>query len=160
MKVRSGIPDYRRKGEVEDTVSTHMSDVPAVEGPDGITQVIRPAAVVPELAARKILIALAAQDVRNGGVWRSQPNLWSLFDSPWASPVDPGAAKLLGTIYLAYGTPTKYEITIYRVQVTRFATDSDWTVEMITDEALAYGNLCLSECPRAELADPPAPFRF
>lgn len=137
-----------------------MSDIPAVEGPDGIMQVIRPAAVVPELAARKILIELAAQDVRNGGIWRSQPNLWSLFHAPWASPVDPGDAKLLGTIHLAYGTPTKYEITVYRVQVTRFATDRGWTVELLTDEALAHGNLSLRECPRAELADPPAPFRF
>lgn len=137
-----------------------MSDVPAVQGPDGISQVIRPAAVVPELAARKILIELAAEDVRNGGVWRSQPNLWSLYDRPWSSPVDPGDALLLGTIHLAYGTPTKYEITIYRVQVTKVGTANGWSVEGITDEALAHGNLTLGQCPRAELADPPAPFRF
>lgn len=142
-------------------MSAHMSDMPAVRGPGGtISQVIRPAAVVPETAARRILIALAEQDVRNGGVWQSQPNQWSLYDQPWSSPVEPGNAVLIGTIHLAYGTPTKYEITIYRVQVTSHGTAQGWSVEYISDEALSHGGLTLAECPRAELVDPPAPFRF
>lgn len=137
-----------------------MSDAPAIEGPDGISQVIRPAAVVPEVAARKILIQIAVRDVRNGGEWRSQPNLWSLYDMPWPSPSDQGEAQLLGTIHLAYGTPTKYEITLYRVQITKYGTQQGWTVQSVTDEALSFGGLTLAECPRAELANVPAPFRF
>lgn len=137
-----------------------MSDAPAVEGPNGISQVIRPAAVVPEIAARKILVQLAVHDVRNGGRWKSQPNMWSLYDRPWLNPLEPGSSQMIGVIHIAYGAPTKYEITLYRVQVTKYGTDLGWTVESVTDEALAHGSLTLMECPRADLASVPQPFRF
>ncbi|PID53431.1 MAG: hypothetical protein CSB46_08110 [Micrococcales bacterium] len=137
-----------------------MSRVAAVEGPDGVTQVIRPAAVIPETSARRILVEIALRDVRNGGVWKSQPNQWSMYDQPWQSPTDPGPAQLVGTIHLAYGTPTKYEITLYRVTVTRYGTDTGWNVETVTDAALEFGDLTLAECPRAELAEPPPPFTW
>jgi hypothetical protein len=137
-----------------------MSEVPAVEGTEGISQVIRPAAVIPENAARRILVQVAIRDVRNGGVWQSQPNRWSMYDRPWVSAADAGKATLIGTIHLAYGTPTKYEITVYRVQVTKYGTDQGWNVQSVTDEALVFGDLTLAQCPRAELADTPPPFRF
>ena len=60
----------------------------------------------------------------------------------------------------AYGTPTRYEITLYRVTVTQFGHDNGWTVELLCDEALGYGGLTLGECPRAALNAPPKPFRF
>ena len=141
-------------------MGSQMSDVPAVEGPDGVIQAIRPAAVVPETSARRILIQIASRDVRNGGVWQSQPNRWTLYDRPWVSATNPGKATLIGSIYLAYGTPTKYEITVYRVQVTKYGTDQGWDVRSVTDEALAFGDLTLAQCPRAELADIPLPFKL
>ena len=61
---------------------------------------------------------------------------------------------------VAYGTPTKYEITLYRVTITRFGQDNGWSVELLSDEALGYGGLTLAECPRAALNAPPKPFRF
>lgn len=125
-----------------------------------ISEVIRPAAVVPEESARAILVELALQDVLNGGVWQSEPNVWSRYDRPWRAPSQPGDAELIGSIQVAYGTPTKYEITIYRVTVTRFGTQNDWTVESLTDDALQFGNLTLDDCPRATLAPPPKPFRY
>ncbi len=61
---------------------------------------------------------------------------------------------------MAYGTPTKYEITIYRITVTVAGVEAGWTVESLTDEALAFGGLTLAACPRARLSDPPKPFRY
>ena len=125
-----------------------------------VTEVIRPAAIIPEEAAREILVELSLRDVRNGGVWRSDPSRWALYDSPWPNPADQGQAQLVGTIQVAYSTPTKYEITIYRATVTRVGTDLGWRVISLCDEALGFGRLDLATCPRAALIDPPKPFRF
>jgi hypothetical protein len=128
---------------------------------DGVvSEVIRPAAIIPEGSARAILLELAIRDVRNGGVWECQPSLWSRFDTPWTEVLDPGRAQALGTVQVAYGTPTRYEITIYRVTVTCFGTAQGWDVESLCDEALGYGGLKLADCPRATLLAPPKPFRF
>ena len=125
-----------------------------------LTEIIRPAAIVPEEAARAVLVELALRDVQNGGLWQSEPQLWSLYDRPWHGYDNPAGAELLGTLHVAYGTPTKYEITIYRVTVTPFGLDNGWGVEALTDEALGYGGLTLAECPRAVLSAPPRPFRY
>jgi len=132
-------------------VSEAMGDEGAV------SEVIRPAAIVPEEATRSILMELALRDVRAGGVWLAEPSVWRRFDRP-----DGGAAKpqLLGSIQVAYGTPTRYEITVYRVTVTSLGQTQGVSVESLTDEALAFGGLTLGECPRAELKSPPKPFRF
>ena len=125
-----------------------------------ITEVIRPAAIVPEESARAILVELSLNSVYAGGRWLGEPSRWSRYDRPWLSPTDAGEAGLLGTIHVAYGTPTKYEITIYRVTVTRFGTAQGWTVSTLCDETLNFGNLDLASCPRATLGAPPKPFRF
>jgi hypothetical protein len=128
---------------------------------DGIvSHVIRPAAIIPAESARAILVELAIHDVRNDGLWESQPSLWTRFAKPWADAGGPGGAQPLGTVQVAYGTPTRYEITIYRVTVTCFGTAAGWSVESLCDEALAFGGLRLVDCPRAELLAPPKPFRF
>jgi hypothetical protein len=125
-----------------------------------VSEVIRPAAVVPEESARAVLVELALRDVQNGGVWQSEPSLWSRYDRPWEGYGAPGGAELIGTVQVAYGTPTRYEITIYRVTVTRYGTDQGWTVSSLCDEALGFGGLDLGACPRATLAVPPKPFKF
>jgi hypothetical protein len=147
----------------EYTESTSAADmlellVSAASGDEGsVTEVIRPAAIVPEEAARAILLELALNDVRSGGVWLAEPSVWRRFDRPHAVG-DP--SELIGSVQVAYGTPTKYEITVYRVTVTRLGTEHGWTVDSLTDEVLAYGGLTLAECPRARLEQPPQPFRF
>jgi len=125
-----------------------------------VTEVIRPAAIVPEESTRAVLVELALRDVQNGGVWQSEPSLWSRYDRPWHGYSSPGGAELIGTIQVAYGTPTRYEITIYRVTVTKFGSHQGWTVSLLCDEALDFGGLDLASCPRASLAAPPKPFRF
>lgn len=126
-----------------------------------VTQVIRPAAVIPEEAARSVLMQLALRDVRIGGVWDVEPNVWRRFDVPWdAEATDHGASELMGTIQIAYGVPTRYEITLFRATITREGTAAGWTVEALCDEALGLGGLTLASCPRADLAPPPRPFRM
>ena len=120
---------------------------------------IRPAAIVPEEAARAILVELSLNSVHSGGLWRAEPSRWNRYDRPWLSTSDPGDSNLLGSIQVAYGTPTKYEITIYRVTVTLFGSQLGWSVESLCDEALDHGGLRLQDCPRATLAAPPPPFR-
>jgi hypothetical protein len=125
-----------------------------------VSEVIRPAAIVPEESARAMLVELALRDVQNGGNWQSEPTLWSRYTGSWVAPGVPGESELIGTIQVAYGTPTKYEITIYRVTVTRCGTEQGWTVESLCNEALVLGGLDLANCPRASLTAPPKPYKF
>lgn len=115
--------------------------------------------MLPEHAARTVLVELAVRDVRSGGVWESSPSLWRRFDRPWADDGDQGDAVLIGTMQVAYATPTRYEITVYRATVTGFGAQHGWTVELLCDEALGLGGLTLLTCPRAALRPPPPVFR-
>ena len=58
-----------------------------------VTEVIRPAAIVPEESARAVLVELALRDVQFGGLWLSDPSRWALYDSPWSAPGQPGGAS-------------------------------------------------------------------
>jgi hypothetical protein len=129
---------------------------------DGVvTEVIRPAAIVPEDSARRVLMELALHDVRIGGTWWSEPATWRRYDKAWDG-IDggPGTAELLGTIQIAYGVPTRYEITIFRATITRIGGEHGLTVAALCDEALQFGSLSLDTCPRADLKPPPQPLRF
>lgn len=129
-----------------------------------VTEVIRPAAVLPEEAARCVLMELALRDVRAGGHWWSEPSVWRRYDRQWnggqAGNGEPGDARLIGTIQVAYGVPTRYEITIFRATITSHGNQHGWTVETLCNEALGFGGLTLATCPRADLTPPPRPFRF
>lgn len=129
-------------------------------GDVAVTAVIRPAAILPEEAARQVLVELAHRDVRAGGTWLSTPSVWQRYDRPWRGNDDPADAALIGTMQITYGVPTRYDITIYRVTVTTSGADLGWTVESLCDEALAFGGYTLAECPRADLKPPPKPFRL
>lgn len=133
----------------------------AAAGDEAITEVIRPAAVLPELVARVIVAELAMHDVRSGGCWLADPAQWRRYDQPWdGADGGPGSAQLVGTLEVAYGTPSRYEITIFRATITTYGADTDWSVTMLCDEALGFGGLSLNSCPRADLKPPPRPFRF
>lgn len=127
---------------------------------DGVvTAVIRPAAIVPEEAARLVLVELAMRDVHSGGHWHATPVLWRRFDRPTEPDQPLDESRVLGSLQVAYGTPTRYDITIYRATVTNLGQEQGWTVESLVDEALGYGGLSLTDCPRADLQPPPAPFK-
>ena len=125
-----------------------------------VTEVLRPAAIMPEQAARAVLIELAVRDVRSGGTWHTSPTLWRRFDRPWSTPDAPGEAHLMGSLQIAYGTPTRYEITIYRATITEDGIAAGFIVQSLTNEALGFGGLDLATCPRAQLAAPPPRFRM
>jgi hypothetical protein len=121
------------------------------------TRVIRPAAVLRAQEGERVLDALGALDVAEGGVWITNPGLWQRYDKPWDGVGGmAGSSKLVGTIGAAYGSPTRYDITIYRVTVTEHGAASGWTVESLCDDALGYAGLTLATCARAELRDPPS----
>ena len=123
--------------------------------------VLRPAAVLPRSAAERVVEALDDLDVSKGGVWIVNPGLWQRFDKPWDGATGRGTAQLVGTIGSAYGTPTRYDITLYRVTITAVGEEAGWTVEKLCDDALGYAGLSLSNCPRADMNAPPVndPFR-
>ena len=125
-----------------------------------ITEVIRPSVRLDECAARAVLFELVLCDVRSGGFWDASPSLWKHYDAPWARHDDPSSANLLGSIQVAYGTPTKYEITIYRVTVTADGSRAGWTVEALCNQALGFAGLTLASCPRVVLAPPPKRFEL
>ena len=125
------------------------------------TTVIRPSAVLAEKAARVVIAELERRDVSKGGVWNATPGLWQRYDQPWDGPLNgPGGAKLVGSIAAVYGTPGKYDITIYRVTTTDHGRASGWNVEKLCDDALQHAGLTLATCPRAGLAAPPTPDPF
>ena len=129
---------------------------------DGVVdEVIRPAAVLPEEAARLVLVELALRHVDAGGVWDASPTVWHRYDRP-RDPEDPAPidTRLIGTLQVAYGTPTRYEITIYRATITKLGTEQGWSVESLCDEALTFGGLTLASCPRAALGAPPPHFKM
>ena len=117
------------------------------------TAVIRPSAVLTEVLANKILRELETQDVSRGGIWSASVGLWQRYDVPWDGPGGThGSSKLIGTIGAVYGTPSKYDITIYRATVTEHGTKQGWTVEGLCDDALKWVDLTLATCPRTSLA--------
>lgn len=128
---------------------------------DGIiTEIIRPAAIIPESAARIIVRELEARSPAAGGVWTTTTRVWNRYAGPGVDAMGESTAPLIGRLEVAYGTPTRYEITIYRATLTSIGTASGWTVESLCDEPLSFGGLRLATCPRASLRPPPRPFRF
>jgi hypothetical protein len=128
-------------------------------GDGAVSEVIRPAAIVPEESARQILAALQAQSLDRGGLWIATTRQWCRYDISGVDSNRHPLGELVGCIEAVYGATTRYEVTLYRVTVTPAGTAAGWTVESLCDEPLAYGGLTLASCPRAQMQPPPKPFR-
>jgi len=125
------------------------------------TEVIRPAAVLMEEAAKRILAGLADNDVHAGGPWWTTPGIWRRYDQPWPEGTDEaGPAIHLGTISCVYDSPQRYSVTIFRASITPEGVAAGWNVEALCDDALRFGDLTLASCPRAQLNPAPRPFRL
>jgi hypothetical protein len=124
-----------------------------------VSEIIRPAAIIPEEAARKILATLQAQSVERGGHWVSTARQWYRYDRAGLDGNGLALGDLIGCIEAVYGATTRYEVTLYRVTITPVGTAAGWTVESLCDEPLSYGGLTLATCPRAKMQPPPKPFR-
>src|SRR4051794_29133418 len=130
----------------------------ALTGSGELTKVIRPAAVVPEASAARIIEQLSMRDVGRGGVWNVSPTLWQRYSGAWDGiGGTTGSAVLIGSIAVAYETPVRNHITIYRVTITEGGRDLGWTIEALCDEALGYGGVPVGARPRGRLLLPPAP---
>ena len=121
-------------------------------------RVIRPAAVLSDRAARAILSWLEDNDVSRGGVWAHDVGYIKRFSGPFDGIGGMrGSAVLLGSIHITW---EKYQVTIFRVNVTDEGMERGLTVESLCDEVLAVAGLTLASCPRADLAPAPAPDPF
>jgi hypothetical protein len=125
------------------------------------SEIIRPAAVLLETAARQIIAGLAEDDVHDGGHWWTRPGVWRRYDRPWPPGAEePASAVHLGTISCVYDSPQRYSVTIFRASVTPEGVAAGWSVNRLCDDALQHAGLTLESCPRAQLLPPPAPFRM
>jgi hypothetical protein len=123
-----------------------------------LERVIRPAAVLPERAAREILAWLHTHDVSAGGCWSSAIGSIQRYSGPFNGPSGMrGDAVLLGSLHITWDT---YEATIYRVSITDAGAARGLTVDRLCDEVLAAADLTLESCPRADLLEAPLPDPF
>src|SRR5262249_51267249 len=91
-----------------------------------------------------------------GGLWNATAGVWQRYDKRWDGEGGlAGSSRLMGTIGVVYGSPSKYEITIYRATVTSLGAEMGWTVESICDDALRRVGMTLDLLPGAEWPDPP-----
>ncbi|MCU1591108.1 MAG: hypothetical protein JWP11_2364 [Frankiales bacterium] len=121
-------------------------------------RVIRPAAIVPERAARLLLAWVAVHDVTHGGVWAHDVGYFKRFSGPFNGPAGMrGSAVLLGSIHVTWD---KYDVTIFRVSITEEGVARGMTVEGVCNELLKHAGLTLATCPRADLAPAPVPDPF
>ena len=130
--------------------------------PGDATTVFRPGAVLDDSATRAVLKELEKRDVGRGGVWSAGSGIWQRYDVAWNGVGGTrGVSQLVGTLAAVYGTPSKYDLTIYRVTTTKHGRALGWDVEQLCDDALQYAGLTLASCPRASLVAPPLtdPFR-
>jgi hypothetical protein len=119
-------------------------------------RIIRPAAVLDERAAFRVLTQLRRLAVSSGGEWNATSSLWQRYDRPWdGADHTRGTSQLVGSIAVMYDSPHRHEITIYKVTVSAHGLDQGWTVESLCDDALAWAGLSLATCPRADFTDPP-----
>lgn len=121
--------------------------------------VIRPAAQLPERAARQILAWLAEHDVTRGGCWTHDVSTFQRYSGPFDGPAGlRGSAQLWGTLNIVW---EGYSVTIFRVRVTEAGAAAGCTVDSLCDEVLGVVGLTLASCPRASLAPAPGadPFR-
>jgi hypothetical protein len=148
------VPGVAQREAVESLASRLYDDVT-------VTEVIRPAAVLSESNARRVLDGLRADDVRSGGHWHAEPGCWRLFERPWKGKDERSAAAagLIGSIQVAYGMPTRWEITIFRATITVVGSRTGYTVDSLCNEALGYAELTLQNCPRIDMPAPPRAFR-
>ena len=122
---------------------------------DVIVSDSRPNVTMSTVAAQALLDELRARDVCQGGVWMCTPTAWQRFSRPWASADDPAGAQLVGSIYVMYGVPTTYDLTIHRATVTPYGKAAGWTPELVVADALAASELALADCGRVDLPTTP-----
>lgn len=122
---------------------------PASARPDADV-VIRPAAIIAEAAARRLILWLEANSLEKGGLWSvGSSGIWQRYDKPWNGQYGSrGDSTLVGTVHVTYDMPRKFEVVLHRVQITDHGLMLGWTTTKLVDEALSQVGLSIATCPR------------
>lgn len=123
---------------------------PAVARPEA-DFIIRPAAVIPETAARELLAWLDANSLAQGGLWNvgRATGVWQRFDKARHGEFgERDDSQLVGAIYVTYDLPRRFEVVLHRVQITDHGLMLGWTTTRLVDELLGYVGLSIATCPR------------
>ncbi len=115
-----------------------------------VTEIVRPAALLSGQHAQAVLDELANRDVRLGGQWLVERDCWRLYERPWdgVDARSAASAGLIGSIQVAHGSPSRDEITIFRVTVTLCGSRNGYTVQSLCDLVLGFAGLTFASCPR------------
>jgi hypothetical protein len=117
--------------------------------------------VLADATVREVLADLSAQDVKRGGVWLVEAGHWHRYDRPWnGDDGGPGTAQRLGGVHVAYGTPTRYEVTVYRATITEAGARCGWTVPDLLAQVLRSVALTADNHRQLEQKSAPKPFRL
>ena len=142
-------------------------DVPAPRPVDGtgalpaVASQIRPALVLREADARRLLEGARREDVTRCGFFRAGPSGVQV----WSAPFDgehgtPGSAVHLGSVDWSYDTPNRHYITVYRAYVTAAGVAAGESTITVLGRVLALARLTF-EGETAPIPPPPPrdPFR-
>ena len=121
---------------------------------------VRPALVLAEQDARRLLDAARNNEVSRGGRFSCSPAGVQVWDGPWDSPDLPGSALHLGSVDWSYDTPVKHYVTIYRAMVTAAGVENGVSTETVLKAVLDLTGIPLDGA-RVTMAIPPPrdPFR-
>jgi hypothetical protein len=121
---------------------------------------VRPALVLAEQDARKLLDAARNHEVTRGGHFACSPAGVQVWDGPWDGADHPGAATHLGSVDWSYDTPVKHYVTIYRAMVTAAGVERGVSTETVLKAVLDLTGIPLDGA-RVTMAIPPPrdPFR-
>ncbi len=136
------------------TLRPHAVAVPA------LASHVRPALVLAEQDARRLLDAARNNEVSRGGRFSCSPAGVQVWDGPWDAPDLPGSALHLGSVDWSYDTPVKHYVTIYRAMVTAAGVENGVSTETILKAVLDLTGIPLDGA-RVTMAIPPPrdPFR-
>lgn len=122
---------------------------------------IRPALVLPEREARRLLAAAANHDVSRGGIFSAGPAGVQVWSGAWDGPGGShGNAVHIGSVDWSYDTPARHYITVYRVLVTATGAGAGETTESVLAQVMALGGLAVDGATLSMPVPPPRdPFR-
>jgi hypothetical protein len=119
-----------------------------------VSSQVRPALVLPDGQARKLLAAAERGDVSRGGCFSAGPAGIQIWSGPWDGVLGThGSSEHHGSIDWCYDSPTRHYITIYRVLVTARGAAAGQTTTGLLARVLSMAGVDSSDT--AALAPPP-----
>lgn len=116
---------------------------------------VRPAMVLPEAQARRLIAAAERGDVGRGGCFSAGPAGVQVWSGPWDGVLGThGSSEHLGSVDWCYDTPTRHYITVYRVMVTARGAAAGQTTSGLLARVLALAGIDAGD-QTALVAPPP-----